>query len=452
MLGSGGLHPAQLVHGCLRGRCFCLSETWGRPCRYTTVIQNVLGRWENTITIRSCFSIAVQTYSLPRYLVIRSDFASRYSYYYSSSFLSFLYLCQILICSFLLNMDPTSSLTIQSWTFYTIAVVIIFARLVFRRIMLKSFADLQADDWIMVFLLLPFTAAIALMGPAADPKATNQRVYRYVLEELQIIIAWLVKACLLILYWRILCVGPLRTRIALANVNSPVAFSTLRRRYVQVVSIVCALSFIITQVSLLSWCQPSDLSDQQCVTYQSHAIVSLTFDILTTVLVLILPTPFIPTPRHLLLTILMITGIATLIFGILARYYILTAPTSQTHVFYYIYETICLVVFANLPFLTSLVVSTTPERIREFGRNISFSCDRVHMPLSPWPRSSRTSVQDIASPPMRVERLTSTVTVMSGGIYRKDWSGPAPVTRPGSTKHGIDSVGRPDSGRGWPLA
>lgn len=101
-------------------------------------------------------------------------------------------------------MDATSSLIVQSWTFHAVAVTIIFARLVFRRIMLKSFADLQADDWIMVFLLVPFTAAIVIMAPAADVKSDNHRVYRYVLEELQIIITWLVKACLLVLYWRIL--------------------------------------------------------------------------------------------------------------------------------------------------------------------------------------------------------------------------------------------------------
>ncbi|KAF1924194.1 uncharacterized protein M421DRAFT_296694 [Didymella exigua CBS 183.55] len=333
-------------------------------------------------------------------------------------------------------MDPISSLTIQSWTCYAIVVAIVFARLVFRRIMLKSFVDLQADDWIMVFILLPFTAAIVLMVPAADQRMTNNRVYRYVLEELQIVIAWLVKACLLILYWRIF----------------PVAFNTLRRRYVQVVTTVCVLSFIITQVSLLSWCQPSDLSDQQCMTYRGHTIVSLAFDVLTTVLVLIMPTPFIPTPRRLLLAILMVAGIMTLIFGILARYYILAAPTSKTHVFYYIYETTLLVVFANLPFLTSLVVSTTPARIREFGRSISFARDGVHMLLSPWPRSSRMSVQDIGSPLQRVDRLGSTVTVTSGTLDRKEYSASTSVTRPGSAKCGSETLGRPDSGRGWPLA
>jgi hypothetical protein len=349
-------------------------------------------------------------------------------------------------------MDSTASLVIQSWTFYAVAVVIIFARVVFRRIMLKSLIDLQADDWIMVFLLLPFTAAIVLMVPASHTDSANHIVYEYVLEELQIIITWLVKACLLILYWRILYVRILPAGLLVTNANSPVAFSRSMRRYIQVVSVVCVLAFIITQVSLLSWCQPGDLSKQQCVAYQSHTIVSLTFNILTTVFVLILPTPFIPTPRRLLLTILMIVGIMTLIFGILARYHILKTPESKTHVFYYIYEATLLVVFANLPFLTSLVVPTTPARIREFSRNISFTRDGVHMPLSPWPRSSRMSVQDIGSLPWRVDRLGSTATVMRGGLDRKDWSTSAPVTRPGSVKYGVGSMGRPDSGRGWPLA
>ncbi|KAF2627447.1 hypothetical protein BU25DRAFT_469237 [Macroventuria anomochaeta] len=332
-------------------------------------------------------------------------------------------------------MDTISSFLIQSWTFYALAVAVIFARLTFRRIMLKSFADLQADDWIMVFLLLPLTASTILAVPAANFGTEKQRRYRYVLEELQIVIAWLVKVCLLILYWRIF----------------PVASSILRRRYIQVVSAICALSFIITQISLLSWCQPTHLDDSQCSTYHSHTIVSLTFSTLTTVIVLILPISFIPTPRRLLLAILLVTGVLTLIFGILARYFVLTEPTSRAYLFYYTYETTLLIVFANLPFLTSLVVSTTPARIRKFSRNISFSRDGVHMPLSPWPRSRRVSVQDIGSPPLRASRLGSTATVTSGGTERKDWSVSVPITRPGSVGSGTELLRRPDSGRGWPL-
>lgn len=403
------------------------------------------------MTIRSCFSVVVRANSLPHYSVICSvlHLKCRNTMFFPPCILVPL---QDRIFLFTLNMDPMSSLKIQSWTFYAVAVVIVFPRLVFRRIMLKSFASLQADDWIMVFLLLPFTAAIVLMDLAADPKTTNNRVYRYVLEELHIIITWLVKSCLLILYWRILYVERLQKGATFTDASSPVAFSTLRRRYVQVVSVVCVVSFIVIQVSLLSACQPSDLSGLQCLTYQSHTIVSLTTDTLTTVLVLILPTPFIPTPRRLLLTILMIIGVMALIFGTLARYYILTASAPQTHVLYYIYETTILIVFANLPFLTSLVVSTTPARIREFGRNISFSRDGVHLPLSPWPRSSRMTVQDIGSPLPKVHGPGNTALLTSKPLDKREWLASAPVTRLGSVKCGNETLSRSSSGSGWPLA
>jgi hypothetical protein len=96
------------------------------------------------------------------------------------------------------------SLLIQSWTLHAVSVSVIIARLAFRRIMLKSFANLQSDDWIMVLLLLPLTASTVLTVSLGDSKSEKQSTYRYVLEELQIAMVWLVKACLLVLYWRIL--------------------------------------------------------------------------------------------------------------------------------------------------------------------------------------------------------------------------------------------------------
>ncbi|KAF9700535.1 hypothetical protein EKO04_001836 [Ascochyta lentis] len=333
-------------------------------------------------------------------------------------------------------MDTDSSLAIQSWAFYALAFSIIVARLIFRRIMLKSFADLQADDWIMVSLLLPFTAFIVLTNLVSNEPTQQQRTYRYVLEELQLVITWLVKACLLVLYWRIF----------------PVASSILRRRYVQVVSAICILSFLITQISLLSWCQPAHMEDNpQCLTYHNHTIVSLTSTTLTTFFVLILPTPFIPTPRRFLLAILTVTGILTLTFGIFARYLVLTAPESGAYLFYYTSEPTLLIIFANLPFLTSLVVSTAPARIREFGRNISFSRDGGSMPLSPWPRSRRMSVQSLGTPRLGASRLGSTTTVVSGEPERKERTVSAPVTRPGSVKCSVETWERSSGGGGWPL-
>lgn len=121
-----------------------------------------------------------------------------------SCFLSFLLLRQTSISLFAFIMNIASALVVQTWTFYAVVVSVIFARLVFRRIMLKSFANLQADDWIMIFLLLPFTASMVFTVPIATSGSAKQLVYRYVHEELQIVITWFVKACILILHRRIL--------------------------------------------------------------------------------------------------------------------------------------------------------------------------------------------------------------------------------------------------------
>lgn len=230
--------------------------------------------------------------------------------------------------------------------------------------------------------------------------------------------------------------------------------SIFRRRYVQVISIICVLAFVITQIFLFSWCQwarPEGEGDSQCQTYHNYTIISLVSSTLTTFMVLILPTPFIPTPRRFLLAILMITGILTFIFGILARQTILTAPDSEAYLFYYTAESTLLFVFANLPFLASLVVSTAPARLREFGRNLSLSRDGGGVPLSPWPRSWRGSVQDIGTPALRGSPLGSTATVTSGKTEQKEWTIAAPVTRPSSATCRFDTLDRSTDRKGWPL-
>ncbi|KAJ8111491.1 hypothetical protein OPT61_g5927 [Boeremia exigua] len=159
----------------------------------------------------------------------------------------------------------------------------------------------------------------------------------------------------------------------------------------------------------------------------------------------------IPTPRRFLLMILMVTGISTLTLGILAQFYILTKPTLRRYTIYCIYETTLLIIFANLPFLTSLVVTTTPARIREFSRNFSVSRDGTHMSLPPWPHSRQLSVQNIGVPSMRSSGMGSAATVTSGVTEKKEWMRATPVTRPENAKDGLSAVERPGSGKGWPL-
>jgi hypothetical protein len=55
----------------------------------------------------------------------------------------------------------------------------------------------------MVLVLVPYTASIVLANETGKDTPLRSRKLRYANEEMQILSIWLVKACLLVLYWRI---------------------------------------------------------------------------------------------------------------------------------------------------------------------------------------------------------------------------------------------------------
>lgn len=184
----------------------------------------------------------------------------------------------------------------------------------------------------------------------------------------------------------------------------------------------CILSYVTIQLLLPIWCNPApdywspipvnstnssillyvhtDTAAAQCSTYRNHSILTLAFSTTTTMTVLLLPIPFIPTPRKYLLCILALVGVLVLVAEILSRYYVLTQPTSPTYLQWYVAETTLTILFANIPFLSSIITSTTTSRVRHLSSTLS---------LSAWPRSYKDT------PRLRVqrERLESTATTIS---------------------------------------
>jgi hypothetical protein len=116
---------------------------------------------------------------------------------------------------------------------------------------------------------------------------------------------------------------------------------------------------------------------------------------------MLLAVPFIPTPRRILLAVLLLLGILVLISGVLSRTSILTHSTSASYLHWTTAESSLSIIFANLPFLTSLVVTAAPARIRQ-------------MSFSQWPRSRRQSLElDMAVAPNRSSRFGSMATTIS---------------------------------------
>jgi hypothetical protein len=96
---------------------------------------------------------------------------------------------------------------------------------------------------------------------------------------------------------------------------------------------------------------------------------------------------------------LFLVGISILSSGILARSFALSSPTSSTYLHWLIAESFLTILFANLPFLSSICTSTNARSIRKMSGNIS---------LSHWPRSNKNTS------PLQAqrERLNSTATTI----------------------------------------
>ena len=213
-----------------------------------------------------------------------------------------------------------------------------------------------------------------------------------------------------------------------------------KRHILKGISAFCCISFLIVQISLIATCTPIDAHwdltstnstfltplpflrilthAAQCTTYHTQTAVTLAFNTPDIIFIMMLPVPFIPTPRRLLLAVLLLLGTLVLISGIISRASILAAPhpasSMQTYLQWSTAESTLSIIFANLPFLTSLVVATAPARIKNLSHNLRASS---HLALSQWPRSRQGSwaIQEEESmpPPLRPSRLGSAVTTTS---------------------------------------
>ncbi|KAF2851315.1 hypothetical protein T440DRAFT_394598 [Plenodomus tracheiphilus IPT5] len=292
-----------------------------------------------------------------------------------------------------------AALTVQSWVLYAVATSLILSRIISRRLTLLSWKKLQADDWLMFFVLVPFTAGIVLANQAPTSQSMAGRKVKYVLEELQIVTAWLVKACLFVLYWRIF----------------PVDSEAWKRRTLQSLSVFCCLSFLGVQLSLIAWCRPVDAYwnttaiHSQCASYHGHTITTLILTVLNTTSVMLLPVPFIPTPRRLLLAILLLLGILVLAAGIISRVLLLSKSASLAYLNWYTTECSLSIILANLPFLTPLFVSTAPTHLRKISRSFRKSSHAFER----WPRIQRESWAAYPLPSLHMNRSDSTASALS---------------------------------------
>ncbi|KAF2190122.1 hypothetical protein K469DRAFT_747361 [Zopfia rhizophila CBS 207.26] len=324
--------------------------------------------------------------------------------------------------------NTSLSLAIESWILYTIGICLILSRIVSRRITLGSFSNLQSDDWIMVFIIIPLSGTcvcanqVSLHGikrtslehpdnlsPGETEGAILGRKARFALEEFQLVDTWLVKACLLILYKRI--------------------FPDRRHHlFIHLVAAYCLLAFFLIQVLLLLWCLPVEdywvlaPKNTQCSSYHSHHITTLTLNLTTSLLVLIIPVPLIPTPRKLLLAILFVLGTLVLISSILSRYHGLTDSSSPTYLYWYVAEAAVSIYFANLPFLNQLLTHPISHRLSRL--ELHSRSHSSNPSLRQWPRALKPTCTINTS----AGRLNSTASTLVASNAEDGWSEGSPTS------------------------
>lgn len=114
-------------------------------------------------------------------------------------------------------------LVVESWIWYSVALVVTIARYISRLLLLKDIKNLQADDYVMLLAVCTYTVVIVTINIVADynsnllppgfdestltPKDITSRIYGskmvLVVEQCQCWTIWAIKACLLLMYLRI---------------------------------------------------------------------------------------------------------------------------------------------------------------------------------------------------------------------------------------------------------
>ncbi|KAL8945868.1 MAG: hypothetical protein Q9222_007654, partial [Ikaeria aurantiellina] len=292
--------------------------------------------------------------------------------------------------------SSVQSLAIESWTLYPFGVLLIAARLVSRRLLLGSFAKLQIDDWLMVFVIVTFTGVIVSVNQVSEnlsnylppgtaetftPQEHDNAVYGskfvMILEEFMLANTWLCKACLLILYHQM-------------------TLGLKQNKLVKLVGAYCVFGYVLVQILYLAvWCRPIrqywqvPVDNSQCASYYHHLITAAVFNISSDLMMLYIPLPILikarlPPKRKIILCGVFSLGIFVILAAILNRYYNFTAGYgSLIYLNWYVGEAATSVFVANVPHLWPLLsrifaLGAFNSLRRTTGANSSGNPDSAH--------------------------------------------------------------------------
>ncbi|CEJ90411.1 hypothetical protein VHEMI06199 [[Torrubiella] hemipterigena] len=255
------------------------------------------------------------------------------------------------------------TLLVESWTLFGLGVLVVICRMASRRMKLGAWNKLGLEDYLMVFALANFAGVaysinevaangssylpaetVAGLTPEGIAQAVYGSVMTFVLEIVTITGLWTIKTCLLLLYSRI-------TKGGLHREHMIVKF----------VGVFCLFSYLLVMLLFLFyWCQPIrgyflvPYEQEQCATYYHHLIFATAFNILTDLMLFLIPIPIIirtsmPVRRKIILCFILGLGVFNILASILNRYYNFTYDNSYVFLYWYIAEMGVAMFVGNLP-------------------------------------------------------------------------------------------------------
>ncbi|KAI1343681.1 hypothetical protein F5Y15DRAFT_367543 [Xylariaceae sp. FL0016] len=261
----------------------------------------------------------------------------------------------------------SSALVAESWTWYSLTWTIVLARMGSRITLFGSVKKLQIDDALMIVAMLTDTVLMVGMNILShtpsnliDPNdhavltadGISEREFGskivLVVEQMQIVTIWLVKACLLIMYGRLTM--SLKQNVAVKAVAAYVAFG-----------------FILMEILYLGvWCRPFSQywavppENEQCSAATNHLITNAVLNISSDIMIILIPMPVflqsqLPLKRKAILCGIFALGLFTILSAILNKFYSFTQPFGSAWTFWYIRESSTALITANLPFTWTLL-------------------------------------------------------------------------------------------------
>ncbi|KAL4905497.1 hypothetical protein BDW74DRAFT_177865 [Aspergillus multicolor] len=250
---------------------------------------------------------------------------------------------------------------VEEWIWVAVLLAVAVLRYISRILQTGAIRNLQLEDGVMAvtvifyILLTVFLVqvdkygtngvapeALASVDPATIPGRIKGSKMVVAVEQFWMVVVWGCKACLLLLY-------------------STMTSGLWQNRIVKIIGAICAGSFVLIEILFFAvWCRPFHAywsyppKSQQCSVYTNHAIIALSFNVSTDLMIMAIPLPLLikaklSLSKKLTLCALFSLGAFVILCSILSKYYSISQPYGMKWLDWYVREAATAVIVANMP-------------------------------------------------------------------------------------------------------